>query len=158
VKKLAANYLISEAGIFLKNGIIVAKEDGTAVELIDTGGDLDEIAQLTFHNGILISGYVFTRTNTECQFSESDHFLSSIINQSVAELSQISIPQLIELGKHVQEQFPEMKVPEIMDEITVFLLDRCHFRKEKIPGIFLLIGVDLPGLHFTSRTKLKKIV
>lgn len=158
MKKFAANYLVSEAGKFLKNGIVVAEEDGTAVEFIDTEGDLDEIAQLTFHNGILISGYTFIRTNAEPSISESEHSISSFINQSVAELSPISIHNLIEIGKQIQTLFPEMKIPEIMSEINTILLENSRFRKEKMPGIFLLIGVDLVELHFTPKSRLKKIL
>lgn len=158
MKKFAANYLVSEAGKFLKNGIIVAEDNGTVVELIDTAGDLDEIAQLTFLNGILISGSVFTRINAESPISESVHSISSQINPFVAGLSQISIHQLIELGKQIQGQFPEMKIPEIMSEITAILLTSSRFRKEKIPGIFLLTGVNLAQLHFTAKSRLKKIL
>lgn len=158
MKKLAANYLVSEAGEFLKNGILVAEEDGTAVEYIDTGGNLDEIALLTFHNGILISAYTFIRINADSSISAPALSISSFINQFVAELSQISIHNLIELGKQVQAQFPEMNIPEIMSKINAVLISDGSFRKEEIPGIFLLVGADLPGLHFTPKSRLKKIL
>jgi len=158
MKKLAANYLVSEAGKFLKNGILVAEDDGTAVEFIDTEGDLDEIALLAFHNGILISGYAFTRISTENPVSESEHFLSSIINPAIADYNPVSIQNLVEIGKQVQSQFPEMRIPEILREISAILLENGRFRKEKIPGIFLLIGADLPELHFTPKSRLKKIL
>jgi len=158
MKKLAANYLVSEAGEFLKNGILVAEEDGTAVEFIDTGGDLDEIALLSFHNGILISAYTFIRINADSSISEPEHSISPFINQFVAELSQISIHNLIELGKQVQVKFPEMKIREILGEINAVLISNGSFRKENIPGIFLLIGTDLIGLHFTPKSRLRKIL
>lgn len=158
MKKLAANYLVSEAGKFLKNGILVAEEDGTAVEFIDTEGNLDEIALLSFHNGILISGFSFIRINAESPVSKSVHFLTSIINESVAELTQISIHDLIEIGKQVQMQFPEMKIPEILGELNLCFLESGSFRKAKIPGIFLLIGADLRELHFTAKSRLKRIL
>jgi len=158
MKKLAANYLVSEAGKFLKNGILVAEDDGTAVEFIDTEGDLDEIALLSFHNGILISGYAFTRINTENPVSESEHFLSSIINPAIAELNPVSIQNLVEIGKQIQSQFPEMKIPEILNKLNSFFIASGHFRKDKIPGIFLLIGSDLLSLHFTAKSRLKKIL
>lgn len=158
MKKLAANYLISEAGEFLKNGILVAEEDGTAVEFVDTGGDLDEIALLTFHNGILISAYTFIRIKADSSILAQAHSVASFINQFVAELNLISMQYLTELGKQVQEQFPEMKIPEILSEINAILLENGRFRKEEIPGIFLWIGTDLPGLHFTPKCRLKKIL
>ena len=158
MRKFAANYLISDTGNFLKNGILVAEEDGTAVEFIDTEGNLDEIALLSFHNGILISGYVFSRINTESSVSKPEHFLSSIINPAIIELNPVSIQNLIEIGKQVQMQFPKMKIPEIMREISSFFMESGHFRKDKMHGIFLLIGSDLLSLHFTAKSRLKKIL
>jgi len=158
MKKLAANYLVSEAGKFLKNGILVAEEDGTAVEFIDTEGALDEIALLSFHNGILISGYAFVRINTESSASISQHFLSFLVNPVIAEFNPVSIHNLVEIGKQVQMQFPEMKIPEILSELNFCILESGLFRKEIIPGIFLLIGADLLELHFTAKSRLKRIV
>jgi len=158
MKKLAANYLVSDAGKFLKNGILVAEEDGTAVEFIDTEGNLDEIALLSFHNGILISGYAFTRIKAESSVSQSVHFLSFIVNPAIAEFNSVSIHNLIEIGKQVQVQFPEMKIPEILNELNLCLLESGLFQKAKIPGIFLLIGTDLLELHFTAKSRLKRIL
>jgi len=158
MKKLAANYVVSEAGIFLKNGIIVAGEDGFAIEYIDTKGDLREIALLTFHNGILMAGFTFVKNNTTIPASESEHSVRSVVLRSVEGQNQVSIQNLIELGKQVQDQFPEMKIPEIMNEISEVLLTNGGFSKEKIPEIFLLIGTDLVGLDFTPKSRLKKII
>jgi hypothetical protein len=158
VKKFAANYLVSETGKFLKNGILLAEEDGTVVEIIDTKGDLDEIAQLTFHNGILMSAYSFIRISADSFVLKPEHSISSLIHSFVAELRSISIQNLIEMGKQVQVQFPEMKIPEIINEIIPILLESKRFREEKIPGIFLLIGSDLIGMHFTAKSRLKKIL
>lgn len=158
MRKFAANYLISESGIFLKNSIIIAEEDGTVLEFIDSKGDLREIAQLIFFNGILIPGCTFVKTSDAIPDSEPDHPVRSFVFQSLAGLSQVSIHNLIESGKQVQEQFPEMKIPEIMNEITEILLSNGGYSKEKIPGIFLLKEVNLPELQFTQRSRLKKII
>ena len=147
MKKLAANYLISETGKLLKNGILLAEDNGVALDFIDTNGDLNEIAQLTFYNGILIAGQTFTRIN-----SESLVFISPIIQGK----DQLSLHDLVELAKQYQVQFPEMQIPEIWNAINTIL--QPEFRKETTAGIFLLIGSDLPGLHFTSKSRLKKIL
>lgn len=153
MKKLAANYIVSDTGKLLKNGIMLAGEDGIAYEFIDTKGDLDEMAQLTFHNGILIPGNTFSRIKSESlSWGPEGSFICSLI----AGVEQISLHNLIETGKQVQAQFPEMKIPEIMDSLNS-VLDR-QFRKESVPGIFILIGSDLPGLHFTHKSHLKKIL
>ena len=64
---------------------------------------------------------------------------------------------LIELGKEVQLQFPEIKIPAIMNQIEEILFE-VGFLKDTMPGIFLLKGVNLVELHFTSESRLKKIL
>lgn len=152
MRKFAANYLVSEDGLFLKNSIVVAEENGTAIQYIDTEGDLNEIAQLIFHNGILLAGFTFLKTNDACQFSKADSLIQAFEGQI-----EVSIQNLVELGKRVQVQFPEIKIPEILNKITVALASGGYI-KENIPGIFLLMSVDLVGLRFTQKSRLKKIL
>ncbi len=144
---MAANYLISETGKLLKNGILLAEDNGMALDFINTNGDLDEIAQLTFHNGILIAGQTFTRIYSENQ---------EPFNPAIPVKEQISLYELVELAKEYQLQSPEKSIPEIWSELNADL--SLSFRKEFVVGIFLIIGCDLPGLHFTSKSRLKKIL
>lgn len=155
MKKFAANYLVADSGNYLKNGIVVVGEDGFAVQYIDTKGDLREIAQLSFLNGILMAGCIFVKIKTAN--SGSDKPFESTVMNLVAESIQFSIQDMIGLGKQIQLQFPEMKIPEIMNGIKEFLLTTGGFTKENIAGIFLLTGVDLVNLHFTSNCRLRKI-
>jgi len=156
MRKFAANYVLSPNGEFLKNGIVVASEDGFVTQFIDTKGDLREIAQLTFLNGILMVGTLFTKTNT-ANF-DSDQPFESLVIKSAAELTQISIPETIDLAKQVQHQFPEIKIPEILNRIRTILQTHAGFSMEMAPGIYLLSGADLVNLHFTPKSKLKKIL
>jgi hypothetical protein len=158
MRKFAANYLVSEDGVYFKNGILVAGEDGFAIKYIDTKGDLREAEQLIFYNGILMAGYLFSKTNETSTDSESDQSFKSFVFQFVTGATKLSIQNLIDLGKQVQVQFPEMKIPEIMNKIKEVLLTNGGFTKENIPGIFLLTVVDLPELQFTSKSQLKKIL
>ncbi|HAQ21307.1 MAG TPA: hypothetical protein DCR40_19060 [Prolixibacteraceae bacterium] len=158
MKKFAANYLVSDSGIFLKNGIVVANDDGTVVEFIDTEGDLREIAQLLFFNGILITNCRFVKTPSDLPRHRSGDCLKSLIIRLVAELNEVTILNLIETGIQIQSQFPGMTIPEILLEITNFLLIDGKYSRQIVPGIFLLTGVNLTDLHFTPKSKLKKIL
>jgi len=158
MRKFAANYLISNTGAFLKNGMAVAGEDGFILQYIDTNGDLIEVEQLSFHNGILMAGIKFTKINATQTISVSGKPFNSLVLKSVAELTQLSIQNLIDLCKHLQIQFPEMKIPAIMNEIYEVLLGEGGFIKETNPEIYLLTSVDLVKLHFTPKTRLKKII
>lgn len=158
MKKFAANYLVSDTGKFLKNGIVVATEDGEVVEFIDPGDDLREIAQLIFFNGILITNYRYDRIHSEFRSDVTFSHLVSLIIQLTAELNEVTIQNVIEMGKQVQVQFPEMTIPQIFIEISNSLLDGGRFAGMNVPGIYLLSGVNLSELKFTPRSKLKKIL
>lgn len=147
MKKLAANYIISESNKFLKNGILLAEDNGTAIEYIDTNGDLDEIAQLTFHNGILVAGQIFIRVNLE---------VKSSFNKNIQDKEQLSLSDLIELAKEHQLLHPERTIPEIWSALNTDLA--LSYRKENAAGIFLLIGCDLPAFRFTAKSRLKKLL
>lgn len=156
MKKYAANYLVADSGDYLKNGILVAGEDGFAIKYIDTKGDLREISQLSFLNGILMAGCTFTKT--KAANPEPDQPFESMIMKYLAATTQFSIYELIDLGKLVQFQFPEMKIPEILNGVNEVLFSTGAYTKVNIAGIFLLTGVDLVNLHFTSNSRLKKIL
>lgn len=155
MRKFAANYLVSDGGIYLKNGIVVVGDTGAPVQYIHTNNDLREIAQLSFLNGILMAEYTFKKV-TEANLGYG-HPLESLIINSLSRSSQFSMHEMIKLGKQIQLQFPEMKIPEILNGITEVLHTTCGYAKENIPGIVLLMGIDLVNLHFTAKSRLKKI-
>jgi hypothetical protein len=158
MKKFAANYLVSNDGIFLKNGIVVASEEGNVVEFVDPGNDLREIAQLIFFNGILITNHRFVRIRSDFAGNAPVALLDSLIVEFAADLNEINIQNMIEAGMHVQVQFSEMTIPQIFSEITNSLLNNGRFSRMLVPGIYLLSGVNLSELRFTHRSKLKKIL
>ena len=157
MRKLAAHYLISDTGVFLKNGMAVVGDDGFISQYTDTKGDLREVEQLIFHSGILMAGFKFTKASTTQAVSTPNKPFRSCVLQAIAESTQLSMHHLIKLGKEVQLQFPEIKIPAIMNQIEEILFE-VGFLKDAMPGIFLLKGVNLVELHFTSESQLKKIL
>lgn len=158
MRKFAANYLIDEAGVFLKNGIVVTQDNGTILRMIDTKGDLRETEQLIFYNGILLAGCFLTKITEATSSFESDQPFRSFVLRSIAGMTKFSIQNLIDLGKQVQVQFPEMTIPSILNEISDVLLTNAGFTNEDISGIYLINGVDLSELRFTPKCRLKKIL
>lgn len=158
MKKFAANYLIDASGIFLRNGIVVVEEDGRAFEFIDTTNDLREIAQLTFLNGILCPNFRFVKCCDSLTSFIEDLSIQSLVLKLLANNSEVSMPHLIEAGVKIQQQFPEIKIPELWNKMTAALLANGRFSKHDEAGIFLWIGIDLVNLHFTSKSRLKKIL
>lgn len=156
--KVAANYLVTDTGLFLKNGIALVSEEEFINEYIDTKGDLREMEQLIFYNGILMGGFMFTKTESTQMNGATDSLFKGIVIQSVRESTQLTLHNLIDLGKQLQIKFPEIKIPEIINEIVELLIGEGGFIKETLPGIYLLSGVDLVGLHFTPKSRLKQII
>jgi hypothetical protein len=88
MRKIAANYIMPVSSPPLRNGIVVTDEDGSILEVIDTGGKLRESSHLEFHNGIITPGFVLpwyrsadqANTLTEQEFGDFDR---SIFQQGI---------------------------------------------------------------------------
>lgn len=152
MRKFAANYLISDSGILLKNGIVHADDSGNVIQYFDTKGDLRESELLAFHNGILMAGFEFVKSNEPAPVDENP------IDEKISDLDseQLTIQNFAELAKQHQEKFPEMIIPEILKELASDLAKR-GFIQERKAGIFLLSGANLPDLKFTPKCRIRKI-
>jgi len=158
MKKFAANYLVTESGEWIKNGIIVATEVGDVVEIIDQGEDLREIEQLTFFNGILFTNFRFVRIHSDLPEKNSVSQLESLIIQLATDLNEVSIQIVIEAAMQIHVQFPEMTIPQIFTELSNSMFGNGNFSRINLPGIYLLSSVNLSERRFTPRSKLKKIL
>ncbi len=153
MNKFAANYVLSGTGELLKNGILIANDDGTVVEIIDTKGDLDEMAQLIFHNGILIANNLYIREN---KITPEKNELSQFISLKISNYLQLSVYELIDIAKQTQVEFPELTIIQIFT--TIISLLNAYFSRGKKAGVFLLIHSDLVGLHLKPQSRLKQIL
>jgi len=73
MKRLTAQYVITNSGPPLKRAVITIKDDGTIIKIEDTAGDLKEKHSTEFYNGIIIPGFV----NCHCHL-ELSHMKGSI--------------------------------------------------------------------------------
>jgi hypothetical protein len=158
MKKFAANYVISGSGELLKNGIIVAEDDGSVLEYIDTEGDLPEIARLEFHNGIFLGGFTFVKVRDPLPIMDLDSRFSSLILPEISGMNEISILKWLDLCKKIPALFPDRIITEIMKIITDIICTVGGFSKESTSGIYLLTGSDLIRLKFTTNCRLKRIL
>jgi len=67
MRKISATYIISNAGVPLKNGILVLNQDNSVAELIDRKGSVKEIQDLEYYSGVLVPGFV--DVFTFCEYS-----------------------------------------------------------------------------------------
>lgn len=65
MKRFSAQYVFTNTGPALKRAIITTEDDGTIVSVSDTGGDLAEAESISFHNGIIIPGFVNCHSHIE---------------------------------------------------------------------------------------------
>ena len=65
MRKFSAHYIFTGTGVVLKKGIVVTNDEGVITDLIDTGGNLEEIASVEFYNGILVPGFVNSHCHLE---------------------------------------------------------------------------------------------
>jgi cytosine/adenosine deaminase-related metal-dependent hydrolase len=65
VRKISATYIFPGNQPPLKNGILICEDDGTVLDLIDTGGQLREQAGLEQYSGILVPGFVNAHCHLE---------------------------------------------------------------------------------------------
>jgi hypothetical protein len=158
MRKFAANYVISDSGELLKNGIVIAEDDGSVLEYIDTDGQLQEIARLEFHNGILLGGFTFLKVRESVSERDFDSRFSSLILPEISGMNEISILKWLDICKQIPVLFPDMVITEIMWGITEILCTDCGFRKENTQGIYLLTGSDLIVLKLTMNCRLKRIL
>ena len=158
MKKLAANYAICDSGELLKNGIILAEDEGSVLEYIDTEGDLQEIARLEFHNGILLGGFTFVKVREAVPIMDFDSRFSSIILPKISGMNEISILKWMDICKKIPALFPDMMITKIMRGITDILCTDGGFRKEDTPGIYLLTSSDLIVLKLTINCRIKRIL
>lgn len=154
MKKFAAHYLLTNTGLLLKNGMAVAQDDGT-IHFIDTKGELTEAERMIFHSGLLISAFEFIKSKKFTLPSgtvNKPKLFYPLINKEL-----ITLNEVIDLAEQHQDQFPEMNILQLLNQ-TEQALQSASFVKNTIPGLYLLSGIDAKNLHFTLRTRLKKVI
>jgi len=65
MRRISAQYIFTQAGKPLKRGIVTVADDGTVINVEDTGGDLRESAGIEFYSGIIIPGLVNCHSHLE---------------------------------------------------------------------------------------------
>lgn len=155
MRKFAAHYLLTDTGLLLKNGMVVA-HDNKSIQFIDTKGELTEIERMIFHSGLLMGAYEFIKSNGA--ISESlDAENPLLVFHSLFNKKIITLNEIIDLAKHLQDQFPKMNVPQLLNKADQALQSQA-FVKKTIPGLYLLSGLDLEKVRFTAKTRLKKVI
>ena len=97
MRRISANYIFPVSGAPLKNGIIVLDSNNVITDIIDTRGNLKEIANLEYYNGIIIPGFVNSHCHLELSHLKGKiqenkglpNFISQVNNQRKLDLDTI---------------------------------------------------------------------
>ncbi len=160
MRRLSAHFIFTNNGPPLRMGIITAGDDGTIINVEDTGGSVKESEPVEFFNGIIIPGFV----NCHCHL-ELSH-LKGVISRGtglggfLAELQQIrrSSPETIIAAASATDR-------AMYDEGIVLCADICNNsltfsikKKSRISYINLLeVFATDPGQAETRMDEVEKL-
>ncbi len=65
MRRFSANYIYTNCGKPIRNGVVGVDDDGVIVEIIDHKGQVKEYAHTEFRNGIIVPGFVNAHCHTE---------------------------------------------------------------------------------------------
>lgn len=157
MKKFAANYILTGNFKLLKNSIIISEDSENITEIIDTKGELRELDRMEFLNGIITSGFSYEKGGYDNQKmndnSESTFFFEGISNHNLLMPSDF-----IKLCIKFQEINEYLNIPEIINQVDIYLTASNKYIKTKLDGVYLLQGLDLPRLKFRKTSRIKKLL
>ena len=134
MRKISATWIFPGNQPPLKNGILICEDDGTVVDLIDTGGQLREQAGMERHSGILVPGFV----NAHCHL-ELSHLKGKIPEKTglggflgaINKFRNLEVENLEEAMKQADFQMKQAGIVAIGDVSNSYLSLETK-RKSKI--------------------------
>ncbi len=89
MRKITADYIYPVSSKPLKNGIVIVGNKGEILDLIDTQGSIQEVANLEHYNGIIVPGFVNAHCHLELSYFKHlemvstrglPHFIKNIVS------------------------------------------------------------------------------
>lgn len=157
MRKFAAHYVLTETGDLLRNGLAEVAPNGQ-VTLIDTKGSLIEIERLIFHSGLLIKGFEYIRNTQPSAITTNQSNAAGPLFSKILQSELVSLPEVFELAKQLQEVYPNQTVPQLLSHIDYALTEGNAYSKSAVSGLYLLSSLDLSTLRFKPSSRLKRIV
>ncbi len=109
MRKISANYIFPITSKPLKNGILVTDDEGKILELIDTKGDLTEIAGLEHYNGVLVPGFVNTHCHLELSHLKNAFEKHTKLENFIGRISEIRTADKATILAKAKQADTEMK-------------------------------------------------
>lgn len=120
-KSFSAHYIFTNTGPPLKKGIVTTDDDGTILNIEDTGGKLIEHRGVEFHNGIIIPGFVNCHSHLELSYLKGQIAGEKGLGQFLKHLNELR--DSIITDKVIPISAAEK---ELFDEGIVLCADICN--------------------------------
>jgi cytosine/adenosine deaminase-related metal-dependent hydrolase len=168
MKRLAAQYIITNSGPPLKRAVVTTEDDGTIISIEDTAGDLNEKHSTEFYNGIIIPGFVnchLEPSHLKGYISTSMSVPDNIMCKEGIVLSADICNSILEKLKTLQFNFPEILLKDLIFWATSngarALGEEDKFGKiepGKNPGLLLLQNVDLINMKLLPESFVTRLI
>ncbi len=169
-RKISAHYVFPGNSHALKYGIVEFDAEGIIKQLIDTGGEYQELAGLEFYSGILTPAFIVPPLSNNF-FNHKTEIPDIFFNfKEVAPKNRIiedtvKMQEILKYLIMIKKYNPEISLEEQISLISYKAACTLKIDKEygsieagKKPGINLLTQLDLQKFLITGQTKVIKII
>lgn len=174
-RRFSANYVFTNTGKPLRNGIVGVDDDGVVVEIIDHNEGVREYSRTLFHNGVIVPGFVNSPILSELksllnklpQGDEMSTFLSAIgklpsSNEASSGWESLSTFNQIKL---LLEHFPLLTFAEVLVWATIDAAKALGVDNElgsielgKKPGLNLIAPFNFEDMRPRNSSKLRPLI
>ncbi|MCX6259108.1 MAG: amidohydrolase family protein [Bacteroidia bacterium] len=128
---LSAQYVFTNNGKPLRNGIVEVNENNRIVNVIDTNGEIQEIPRLEFYNGVIVPGFVNAHCHLELSFMKGaltqGTGLQGFVSEFIRKRSVLkSKPEALELADKIMYNNGIVAVGDISNDETSIAVKKNH--------------------------------
>lgn len=162
MRKIAANYIFPVSQDPLKNGILITEDDGTVLDVINTGGDIRESENLEFYNGIITPGFVNAHCHLELSYllntiprkTGLPQFLTDFVKQRTSD--PVTAVPPVRKAHHEMEDMGIVGVGDISNTGNSFF--QKHSGRILYHTFIEIFGIipEQAGQHFSAATGLSE--
>jgi len=173
MRKIAANIIFPITSEPVKNGYLLIDDDNTLIKVVDTQGEINEIAGLEYYSGILVPGLLFASDDNNA----NPVFLDQLQNDYKSEHGKAArylwsrgveaVPEnfsfeksftwnIHELPKNFHEQLKQFTIKNAT-KLGLQKIMGC-FEPGKQPGVLLISGYDFENKCLGADAKVLRLV
>ena len=166
MRKIAANLIFPCDGKIIKFGHVIVEDDGTIVDVVDTGGKLIEEEGLEYHNGVLVPGFLIDGANAKTDEKSVRVRNISGVQKEISDVKNIAYNTTEPVVNQMfGKQLDNMTFAEALYKATIepaTMIGEAEqlgcFKKGAKPGVVLLYPFDFVNVKMRHDTLSKRLV